>query len=229
MLTFGQEVDRLMKLKGIKPDFLAKEAGLKVDFIYKLLRGDRQSISPHGLFVFCKVFEVPMDHFAPFFAPDVTVHPPPSSTLTPVELPAGPVYHYRLLGTVGASKFDKPDVYDPPRDYKSHVEYPRGCYALKVTGSSCQSAGIPNGATVMIMPSTELHERRFMVVQSEEGYMLKLCSGGQLWQFRPGDAEPSAITLDSSTRIVGYVVGGSFGEPDLDVGDLVKKPKKKGK
>lgn len=193
------------------------------------LESDSSSVSVETLFKLCSSLGVPMDHFASFITPGLTVPPPPSSTLTPVELPAGPVYHYRLLGTVGASKFDKPDVYDPPRDYKSHVEYPRGCYALKVTGSSCQSAGIPNGATVMIMPSTELHERRFMVVQSEEGYMLKLCSGGKLWQFRPGDAEPSAITRDSSTRIVGYVVGGSFGEPDLDVGDLVKKPKKKGK
>ena len=60
---------------------------------------------------------------------------------------------YQLLGTVGASNFDKPDVYNPPKDYETHVKHPRGCFALVVVGISCQSAGVPHGATVVVRPT----------------------------------------------------------------------------
>lgn len=132
----------------------------------------------------------------------------------------------KLIGTVGASALDRPDVFDEPRHVK-RLAYPKGSFTLEVTGTSCQSAGIPDGSTIVVVPTTELPEGYFVVVANESGYGLKGYSDGKLWQFYPGDPGPTEITLDAATRVVGYVLEVRKPEPKFSLDTPKAKRKSK--
>lgn len=135
----------------------------------------------------------------------------------------------KLVGTVGASQFDKPDVFDEPQEYDPRPSYPKGSFALRVTGTSCQGAGIADGSIVIVVPTTELQEESFMVVANESGYALKGCFDGKLWQYRPNDSEPTVITLDAATRIVGYVLDSRRFKPKFNFAGMKRTGKQKPK
>jgi len=91
MLTFGEEVNRLMKDKGLVQLTLAEKLGVNQSFVSKLIRGERAGLGADVLFRLAAALGVPTDHFRPFLAPDAATPAADSAPETPppAEPPAG--------------------------------------------------------------------------------------------------------------------------------------------
>lgn len=150
---------------------------------------------------------LPEDHLARKLMPTPSNLPPGAKLVTHVE-----GYAIPLLGTVGAGKGDDPELYDDGRETRHAERFPPGSFSLKVKGESCQSAGIPDGATVVIEPDRMPEEGEFVVVDTDDGFMLKLFIHGRLHEFRPGQAEPKPIRT-SNINVKGIVVHVEFSKP----------------
>lgn len=92
-MTFGEELARLMKAKGLTQQKLADMCKVNQTFVGKLMRSDKTRLGADVMLAICAAVDVPMDHFAPYLAPGATVPPPPSlSSVLPDygEVPCGP-------------------------------------------------------------------------------------------------------------------------------------------
>lgn len=130
------------------------------------------------------------------------------------------------LGTVGASPFDTPTIYDDPKPIYTPRRYPPKCFALVVTGRSCTRFGVCHGDTVIVQEATEGRDRKLVVLRNVDGHALKLWRDGKLWQFGPDDSEPVEVKTDKGTGIVGVVID-RHGEPWVE--PVVKSPGKRGR
>lgn len=139
-MTFGEKIKELRTSKGLTQTQLAATIGITQGFLGLIERGERKGHDAGLINRLAAALDVPLDSFAPYISPGVTLPPPPQTT----EVRLTPIDSFKLLGTVGASALDRPDVFDEPRTSRRLV-YPKGSFALEVTGTSCQSAGIPDG------------------------------------------------------------------------------------
>lgn len=208
---------QLRKERSWTQDDVAERSGVKLGTYRDIEQGKSKDPSLETVNKLAELFGVTVgDFIGGESSPQPVGRPKSDPTLTDL----------KLIGTVGASALDRPDVFDEPRTTK-RLAYPKGSFTLEVTGTSCQSAGIPDGSTIVVVPTTELHEGSFVVVANESGYGLKGYSDGKLWQFYPGDPAPTEITLDAATRIVGYVLEVRKPEPKFSLS--TPKPKRKPK
>lgn len=202
-MTFGEKIKELRLAKGLTQDELATMVGITQGFMGLIERGGRKGHDADLVNRLASALGVPLDTFAPLISPGVTVPPPPSATQQ--------AYAYPLVGTVGASDVDKPDVYDTPYAKVSVAKkYSDETIALRVRGKSCEPR-IPDGSIVIVEPASEPVDGKFHVVANAVGYTLKLYTEGKLFRLGP---TRKAIRLDSSTRLVGIVRYVSQEDPD---------------
>ena len=76
MRTFGEEVDRLMKEKGVVQTSLAEACGVNQTFISKIVRGASPGLGADVLYRLCHALGVSCDHFRPFLAADLPAMKP---------------------------------------------------------------------------------------------------------------------------------------------------------
>lgn len=195
MLTLGEEIKRLRLEAGMTQGELSQAAGISQPMIALIESGKREGTNSKYINQLCAAFNVPTDHFAPFISPGVSVPPPPSNTVQVVG------YDCPLVGTVGASDVDTPEVFEVPEQVRTVMRYQPGTIALRVRGTSCEPR-IPDGSIVIVEPASEPVDGKFHVVANAVGYTLKLYTEGKLFRLGP---TRKAIRLDASTRLVGIV------------------------
>lgn len=66
MASFGEELSRLIREKGLTQKAVAEACGVNQTFIGKLIRGERDRLGSDVLFKLCDVLEVECNHFRPF-------------------------------------------------------------------------------------------------------------------------------------------------------------------
>lgn len=81
MSTFGEELGRLMKEKGLVQKTLADRVGVNQTFIGKLIRGDNTRLGADVLFKLAKALDVECTHFAGYFTDEVADEPVPTTSL----------------------------------------------------------------------------------------------------------------------------------------------------
>lgn len=133
-----------------------------------------------------------------------------------------------VVGTIAAGTDDCPTVHDDPEFVTFWEAFPRGSFALEVTGGSCSKWGICHGDTVVMAPSRDAHEGRFHALRTSGGaHALKAYSGGKWWQFGEKDGEPTEYHFDGSTNTFGVLVGGRYGDRAYRPDTPAKKPRRK--
>ena len=192
--SLGEFIGELRKARGMTQQELANALGVHQTFVSALESGRKTGLSTKSLHRLCEICQVPLDTFAPYLAPGVTVPPPPSMTQQ--------AHEYPLVGTVVASDVDTPDQYDTPYTMVSVAKkYPEDTIALRVRGKSCEPV-IPDKSIVIVEPASEPVDGKFCVVANAAGCTLKLYTEGKLFRLGP---TRKAIRLDASTRLVGIV------------------------
>jgi transcriptional regulator with XRE-family HTH domain len=81
MPTFGEELKRLMKEKGLVQKQLAEAVGVNQSFISKLTSGENTRLGADVLFKLAKALGVECTHFAGYF--DEEPEPPPAPAAEP--------------------------------------------------------------------------------------------------------------------------------------------------
>lgn len=138
-----------------------------------------------------------------------------------------PNYQIERRGSVAAGPFAHLDT--ESKWITVFEKYPKGCFALSVSGKSCTNFGICDGDTVIVKPTKDVHEGKFMVVQTAEGYTIKGYSGGHLWKW-PADGDLEPIPDADGAVVCGYVLK-TNGERAFDPKkfSFPKPPNRKGK
>lgn len=67
MLTFGEEVSRLLAEKGMSQTELAAACGTTRAFVSQLVKGKRSRLGADILYLICESLDVRCDHFRPYF------------------------------------------------------------------------------------------------------------------------------------------------------------------
>jgi transcriptional regulator with XRE-family HTH domain len=75
MDSFGDEVRRLMTVKGMSQQQLATAAGIHQTFVSKLLRGEKTRLGADVMFRLADALDVGCEHFKPYFPETGTVKP----------------------------------------------------------------------------------------------------------------------------------------------------------
>lgn len=112
-------------------------------------------------------------------------------------------YQIERRGSVAAGPFAHIDT--ESKFIETVDRFPKGHFALAVSGKSCTRFGICDGDLVIVKPTVEPVENRFLVVQSPEGYTLKGFRDGRLWRW-PESGELEPIPDPDWAVIVGVVV-----------------------
>lgn len=178
MHSLADEITKLMNDNGLKPEELAAICGVSGDFIRKLMRGDRSKVGADVLYAMCSAFHVPMDLFAPFFAPDVTVPPPPSTfQIEPAPIPSQPPIP--ILGTVGPGPALDDPIYDQVLDFSKLFAGDLAAYT--VIGDSMREAHILSGDTIIIRktPVPSPGEEVVAWIDVHKGCVIKTFRGGR--------------------------------------------------
>jgi transcriptional regulator with XRE-family HTH domain len=202
---FGAEVRRLRQSMKLSQPKLAALVGMTQGWVSHIETGEVSLPASDVMNRLCEALKVPLDHFAKYISPGVQVPPPPSNTqLLPTNAVLKTVSDYTLevLGTIAASTKQAPTVYRKPKTIHVGQRYPSGSFALVVDGNSCEPH-IPDGSTVVVVPSSEPVEGLYNVVRGESGYMLKLCQNGNLYRHSVNGLE--LVELDEETSVIGFV------------------------
>jgi transcriptional regulator with XRE-family HTH domain len=198
----------LRRASGMSQVDTAKKCGLAIGTYQNLEQGRAKDPSLSTVEKIAMTFGVLVEDL---INGDYTPQRPGRPTKEPLE-----TYTLDLLGTVGASSPDQPQLFDPPPEVRFAVKYPPGCFALQVTGDSCQGAGIPHGALIVVNPHLPPQDRRFLVVETSDGdYTLKLLLNGELHEFRTSQAKPTPLSKRSAKlfTVKGTVVHVELREP----------------
>lgn len=179
-MSMAEELKRLRKLKSMSQKSLADMAGVTQGTISQLETGLLERVSFELAAQLCRALDVPLDHFAPFLAPGVTVPPPPSVAtfqIHPVDIPSQPPIP--ILGTVGAGPALDDPIYDQVLDFAKLFAGDLAAYT--VIGDSMREAHILSGDTIIIRktPSPAPGEDVVAWIDAHKGCVIKTFRGGR--------------------------------------------------
>lgn len=174
-------VESRLKELGWNRAKLAKESGIAAPHITNLLRpGSTTSLETVGK-----------------LADALDVHP--------ADLVGG-ISTMPFRGAVAAGPFGVCEDVERGQRFDVRGLFPQNCFLLRVSGKSCTGFGILDGEMVVVKPTQNFEEGRFVVARQGNGYTLKGYFEGQLYAWTPGQPEPLPVELDEETEIVGVVV-----------------------
>ena len=223
--SLGEFIAELRKARGMTQQELANALGVHQTFVSALESGRKTGLSTKSLHRLCEICQVPLDTFAPYLAPGVTVPPPPVATfqVRPVDIPQQPPIP--IVGSVGAGPPLDDPIYDQVLDFTKLFAGDMAAYIVE--GDSMRDAHILDGDTIICRrtPVPLPGEEVVAWLDDHNGCVIKTFQGGR--------ATLGWLTSDDGWRhdltAKDVVYGALVSIIRSKRTPAVKKPKKKGK
>ncbi len=215
-MTLAEEIKRIRDERGLTQKAFGKALDVSGPYITQLETAKIKSISYKFAAKICKVFDLPMDHFAPFLAPGVTIPPPPTNpqdSLQIIDLDESESLEF--IGEVSAGVSGSTNAADPGERFTIRDIFPGADFLLRAKGRSMESAGIREGTVIGVQRNQEPDEGETVIARVDGGLVVKKVRyrKDQRIMLAPMDSENRgrSILLREGDEIIGVVVSSRAG------------------
>lgn len=160
-MTFGEEIRRIMKMRGIKALTLARRMGVSCAYVSQLLTGIRKP-GRETLLKLSKALEVPPEHLLTIES-DLA-----STTRIPRKVPI--LKGSSLPQPLDPEKLPHPGLSDTEYEYAT-TDDPHGFYITPHGLRSC--CGLESCDLILVEPSKTIAHGDTVLVQSADGYSIR--------------------------------------------------------